>query len=80
MKRECFFAYVYFSNETVSQTTVSTGAMKMFRLEHKTMNVCHRNMACFGHVECRFDKINDSFQGFGSLVSLRLQTSIVILL
>ena len=37
------------------------------------MNVCHRNVARFGHVECKFDKINDIFQGFGSLVSLRLQ-------
>ena len=64
MKRERFFAHVYFSNETVSQTTVSTGPMKMFRLEHKTMNVCQRNV---------FDKVNNIFQGFGSLVSLRLQ-------
>ena len=38
MKRERFFTHVYFSNETVSQTTVSTGPMKMFRLEHETMN------------------------------------------
>ena len=38
------------------------------------MNVCQRNVARFGHVECRFDKIiNDIFQGFGSFVSLRLQ-------
>ena len=66
MKREHFFAQVYFSNETVSQTTVSTGPMKMFRLEHKTMNVCQRNVTRFGHVECRFDKINDIFQGFGN--------------
>ena len=73
VKRERFFAYVYFSNETVSQTTLSTGPMKMFRLEHETMNVCQRNVACFGHMECRFDKINDFFQGFRSLVSLRLQ-------
>ena len=36
MKRERFFAHVYFANETVSQTTVSTGPMKMFRLEHET--------------------------------------------
>ena len=62
IKRERFFAYVYFSNETVSQTTVSTGPMKMFRLEHETMNVCHRNVACSGYVECRFDKINDIFR------------------
>ena len=37
------------------------------------MNVCPRNVTCFAHVECMFDKSNDIFQGFGSLVSLRLQ-------
>ena len=37
------------------------------------MNVCQRNVARFGHMECRFDKINYIFQGFGSLVSLQLQ-------
>ena len=63
MKRERFFAHVYFSNETVSQTTVSTGPMKMFRLGYETMNVCQRNVARFGHVECMFDKVNDIFQG-----------------
>ena len=68
MKCEGFFAQVYFSNETVS-----TGPMKMFRLEHEAMNVCQRNVARFVHVWCRFDKINDIFQGFGSLVSLRFQ-------
>ena len=73
VKREGFFAQVYFSNETVSQTTVSTGPMKMFRLDHETMNVCQRNVARFAHVYCRFDKINDIFQGLGSLVSLRFQ-------
>ena len=57
VRRERFFAYVYFSNEIVSQTTVSTGPMKMFRLEHEAMNVCQRNVARFGHVECMFDKI-----------------------
>ena len=30
------------------------------------MNVCQRNIARFGHVECRFDKVNDIFQGFGN--------------
>ena len=50
LKRERVFAQVYFSNETVSLTTVSTGPMKMFRLEHETMNVCQRNVARFGHV------------------------------
>ena len=74
VKREHFFAHVYFSNETVSQPdndidltneNVAFGA--------QTMNVCHRNVARFGHMPCRFDIINDIFQGFGSLVSLRLQ-------
>ena len=37
------------------------------------MNVCQRNVARFVQVECRFDKINNIFEGFGSLVSLRLQ-------
>ena len=56
VKRERFFAHVYFSNETVSQTTASTGPMKMFRLEHETINVCQRNVARFDHVECMSDK------------------------
>ena len=68
MKLERFFARVYFSNETVSQTTVSTGPMKMFCLGRETMNVCQRNVTHFGHVECMFDKVKDVFQGFGSLV------------
>ena len=68
VKRERFFARVYFSNETVSQTTVSTGPMKMFRFEHETMHVCQRNVARFVNVECRFHKIKHIFQGFGSLV------------
>ena len=37
------------------------------------MNVCQRNVARFDHVECMFDKVNDIFQGFGNLSSLRLQ-------
>ena len=37
------------------------------------MNVCQRNVARFDHVECMFDKINDIFQGFVNLLSLRLQ-------
>ena len=56
VKRGRFYAHVYFSNETDSQTTVSTGPMKMFRLGHETMNVCQRSVARFGHVECMFDK------------------------
>jgi len=57
VKRERFFPHVYFSNETVSQTTVSTGPMKMFRLELETMNVSSANVTRFIHVETRFDKI-----------------------
>ena len=71
VKHERFFAYLYFSNVTVSQTTVSTGPMKMFPLDCETKNVCQRNVACFAHVECRFDKIRGIFQGFGSSMSLR---------
>ena len=73
MNREHFFAHVYFLNETVSQTTVSTGPMKMFHLEHETMNVCQRKLARFVLVECRFDRMNNIFQGFRSVVSLQLQ-------
>ena len=35
VKRERFFVHVYFS-----QTTMTIGPMKMFRLEHETINVC----------------------------------------
>ena len=56
------FMFMHFSNETVSQTTVLTGPMKMFRLEHETMIVCQRNVARFGHVEYMFDKVNDIFR------------------
>ena len=73
MKRERCFAHVYFSNKAVSKTTVSTGPRKMFCLEHETVNVCQRNVACFVHVESRFDKTKDIFQCFGTLVSLKLQ-------
>ena len=65
-------ACLFFKGDS-SQTTVSTGPMKMFRLEHETVNVCHRNVVRFAHVECRFHKIKDMFQGFRSLMSLRLQ-------
>ena len=47
--------------------------IKMFCLEHETMNVCQRNVARFVHVDDRFDKLKDIYQGFGSQVSLRLQ-------
>ena len=63
VKSARFFLHVYFSDETVSQTTVSDGPMKMFRLEHETMNVSQRNVARFVHVECRFDKLTFTLHG-----------------
>ena len=62
VKRERFFAHVYFSNQTVSKTTVSTEVMTMFRLKHETMNVCQRNVARFVHVECRLTKLKTFFR------------------
>ena len=53
VKRERFFVHVYFTNETVSQTNVTIGPMKMFRLEHETMNVYQPNVARFVHMESR---------------------------
>ena len=47
VKRDRFFAHVHFSNETVSQTTVSSGPMKMFPLEHETMCVCQNKHCMF---------------------------------
>ena len=47
MKCECFFAHIYFSNETVSQTTVSTGPMKMFRLEHENYECLSKKHGTF---------------------------------
>ena len=47
VKRDRFFAHVHFSNETVSQTTVSCGPMKMFPLEHETMRVCQNKRCMF---------------------------------
>ena len=46
------------------------------RLSTYYENVCQRNVARFSHVKGMFDKINDIFQGFGSLVSLRLQKDV----
>ena len=64
MKHERFFAQVYFSNVTVSQTTVSTEPMKMFRLKHETMRACQTNVVRFVYVMCRFSKFEDIFSGF----------------
>ena len=40
------------------------------------MNVCQRNVARFGHVECRFDKIHEGTQVVktGSFTSRREQS------
>ena len=48
-----------FQTKHFPQTTVSTGRMKMFRLEHETMNVCLRNVVRVVHAECGFDKSKD---------------------
>ena len=61
VKRDRFSTYVYFSNVTVSPTTVYTEPMKMFRLEHETMRAGQTNVARFDHVACRFLEINDTF-------------------
>ena len=53
VKRERFFVHVYFSNETVSQTNVTIGPMKMFRSEHETMNIYQTKVARFVHMESR---------------------------
>ena len=62
VKHEPFLAHVYFSNETVSETALSTGPIKMFRLEHETIDVCQRNVARFGHSECMFDQLTTFFR------------------
>ena len=46
--------HVYFLNETVYQTTETIGQIKMFRLQHETMNVCQTNVVRFVHMVCRF--------------------------
>ena len=46
---------------------------KCFVWSTKVWMFSQRNVARLGHAECSFDKINDIFHGFGSLVSLRFQ-------
>ena len=50
VKHERVFGHVYFSNVTVSQTTVSTEPMKMFRLKHEIMRACQTNVVRFVYV------------------------------
>ena len=45
LKRDDFFAYVYFSNVTVSQASVSSGPMKMRCFGRETNNVCQTTVA-----------------------------------
>ena len=57
------FLHVYFSNEIVSQPTVSTGP-------NENVSFGARNYERFVQMECRFDKIKDIFQGFGRKVEV----------
>ena len=52
-----------------------TELMDIFPLKNETMNVCQRNVARLVHVECRFDKMKDIFQSFGTLVMEALKGS-----
>ena len=73
MKPECFFrTCLFFKRDNFpdncvnwTNESVSSGAQNYECLSS--------NVARFVHVESRFDKIRNIFQGFGSLVSLRLQ-------
>ena len=76
MKHERFFVHVYFSNVTVSQTTVSTKPMKMFRLKHETMRAGQTNVVRFVYTMCRFLKFEYVFSGFKfSTLGLRLKVN-----
>ena len=67
MKHERFLAHIYFLNVTVSQTTVSTEPMKMFRLKHETMRVCQTNVVRFVSYCVGLSKFEDIFQVFSTL-------------
>ena len=73
VKRESFSHMFIFQTRQFPNQLCRQDQMKMFHLEHETMNVCQRNVEHFVQMECRFDKIKDIFQGFGNLVSLWLQ-------
>ena len=47
-----FFVHACFSNETVSQTTVTIWPLRMFRLKHETMNVWRSNLFAM-YISCR---------------------------
>ena len=68
VKRDDFFAYVYFSNVTVSQTSVSSGPMKMRCFGRETNNVCQTTVACFVHVAGRFSSFRLYFSSHNLLI------------
>ena len=68
LKRDDFFAYVYFSNVTVSQTSVSSGPMKMRCFGRETNNVCQTTVACFVHVAGRFSSFRLYFSSYNLLI------------
>ena len=68
LKRDDFFAYVYFSNVTVSQTSVSSGPMKMRCFGRETNNVCQTTVACFVHVAGRFSSFRLYFPSYNLLI------------
>ena len=68
LKRDDFFAYVYFSNVTVSQTSVSSGPMKMRCFGRETNKVCQTTVACFVHVAGRFSSFRLYFSSYNLLI------------
>ena len=68
LKRDDFFAYVYFSNVTVSQTSVSSGPMKMRCFGRERNNVCQTTVACFVHVAGRFSSFRLYFSSYNLLI------------
>ena len=68
LKRDDFFAYVYFSNVTVSQTSVSSGPMKMRCFGRETNNVCQTTVACFVYVFGRFSSFRLYFSSYNLLI------------
>ena len=68
LKRDDFFAYVYFSNVTVSQTSVSSGPMKMRCFGRETNNVCQTTVACFVRVAGRFSSLRLYFSSYNLLI------------
>ena len=68
LKRDDFFAYVYFSNVTVSQTSASPAPMKMRCFGRETNNVCQTTVACFVHVAGRFSSFRLYFSSYNLLI------------